>query len=321
VRKTSLLILTLQCLIMYAALCQEPTSIAGADTVTKGTCVVLGWRADALAVASDSRATGENGVGRNTYSVCKMRSPAAGVLFTLTGLQSVTDRSGKVLWDGLNEAHSIFKALPNSITDDELAKKGSDWQDTFQKFVNDPLFKLPIEKPDDQEVTTLQVYFKRASGKPTVMIVRYRLVGGHVKRDPPGSASSPQQNVTKTIPFGSCSNFLGSDADRHELTPSEKEVYKKLAEVQKPAATTALALEKLALGYVTFAARVSAREAKDKHESANIAPPFSTARLGGNETRWNFHPADVCKPYLSPPPTLSSGRRLPRGTVRKPPSP
>src|SRR5205814_5994588 len=121
------------------------------------------------------------------------------------------------------------------------------WEDKFQKFLVAGHYRPPA-MIDREDFMTLQVFY-RVFGEPRVLISRFKLVAGKIRRNDPFFASAPASNRTKTIPFGDCAGYLGIDADRQELTASEVKSYKVLADKQKPASTTAVSLTKLALDY------------------------------------------------------------------------
>src|SRR5947207_11005978 len=114
-RNGHLLVMLLFC-VGFFALAEEPGT---SPDFVGGTCVVVAWRGDMFGVAADARET-VFGSGE-IDNVCKMRSPARGVLLTVTGVEEIRG-GGKVAWSGLDEATSIFSAIGpgTSLTDEQL---------------------------------------------------------------------------------------------------------------------------------------------------------------------------------------------------------
>ena len=258
-----------------------------------GTCVVVAWRGQRMAVAADSRSVMSSFGSKIIQSnVCKLRPATPRILVSVVGLAAVNKLDGEVVWDGLNVAKQIFSNTSPKTQVAELLKKANRWEDSFDVQIQKGRIAPSIVVPG-KEVVTLQV-FARTGGKNIVIIARFGSENGVPIRREPTLARPPLPNETKTIPFGVCNGYLDSESSRIELIQSELLRYQQLSTVMKPTAISVENLRQVALGYVDLAGSVSARMATAGGSPATVGPPYTSATLDLNSHNWSLHPTEAC---------------------------
>ena len=257
-----------------------------------GTCITVAWREQNLAVVADSRQVQFDGatLGDEIGDVCKLRQPTSEMLVSIDGLGKIIDNHSKVIWDGLAVAEGLFKGMTQHPSRAELLEKASRWQDSFQFLIDNGVAK-PTRLGND--FVTLEI-FTRVDTRAVVLISRFATEDGRIIRKAPFFAGPPAPNETKIIPFGSCTDYIGTHPTS-EMTQTEMHRYHELRVGRTQAAHSVEELRDLSFDLVEFASQVAARLATPE-KPAEIAPPFSGAILG--VTGWIDYPSSICANYL-----------------------
>jgi hypothetical protein len=272
-----------------------------------GTCFVVAWRDQQLAMAVDSQigegssaAVVPNSNASTTSKICKARQPSPGVLLAIDGMSSVFEIKGasrREIWNGFDVAEKLIgHATPSSV--EQVLKAAEEWDGIFQKLIDAGAIK---ENKGDGEVITQLHVLTQIDERAVVIASGFGMRAGVIEEIAPHIVlPDVSPHYVKVIRYGSCNRHLGTgDAvSRVDLTPEELAQYIELENVKRPGAITPQDLATLASQYVKLGADISARE----DDPIEVAPPIYAAWLNSSTHRWVF---------LDPPPTLCEQRQAP----------
>lgn len=176
----------------------------------RGTCVVVVWKPQAIAVAAESLVKVDK--NRPTLQSCKIQRYSPSILVFVTGVATINDRTGHQIWDAKVAAQHLLRQN-NPKNKEGLIDVATLWKRQVEKLISDRVLHLDGQV-DGTVVVELGLLLETSSSVSLARVV-FTNKHGIIVVKPAYLVEAPLPYTYKLLRYGSCTRYIGEN-------PSEK---------------------------------------------------------------------------------------------------